>query len=230
LASAARCDGRIVANPAAGVPVPDDGEEGLGELPLSGAEVAAIFDALPRASAIDLRNRCLLELLYGCGLRISEACALDCDDIDTVRRALVVREGKGGQDALLPVMGTALAATRDWLAVRRTMLKGPDHGALLRNQYGRRFDRGAAYGWFIDLNAARGPDARYLRPHLFRHSIAVHLLRGGADIRHVQEFLRHADLDTTKIYLRMVPGRLAEACHKAMPEVEAGIGSPSSIS
>jgi site-specific recombinase XerD len=76
---------------------------------------------------------------------------------------------------------------------------------------------------FRALNARRGPEARQLHPHLLRHSIAVHLLRGGADGRHIQAFLGHGSLDTTKIYLRLVPGHLAEDYDKAMPEIAVGV-------
>lgn len=75
------------------------------------------------------------------------------------------------------------------------------------------------YAWFKKLNAARGPDARHLYPHLFRHSIAVHLLRDGVDVRCIQHFLGHAHLDTTKEYLRLVPGELQVAYDEAMPYI-----------
>jgi site-specific recombinase XerD len=217
-------EGRVVANPARSLPVPEDGEEELPQPPLSEAEVRALFDGLPRATAIDLRNRCFLELLYCCGLRISEAVGLDAGDVDPGERTLHVRNGKGSQERLLPVMGTALAAVKDWLALRRDLLRGPDRGALFLNQTGRRLAKGSMTEWISSLNAARGPDARHLHAHLFRHSIAVHLLRGGADVRHVQEFLGHACLDTTKIYLRMLPGRLKEEYERAMPEIAVNVG------
>ena len=84
----------------------------------------------------------------------------------------------------------------------------------------------SVYPFFEQLNVARGPDMQRLHPHLFRHSIAVHLLRGGADVRYIQEFLGHADLDTTKIYLRLVPGHLREDYDAAMPEIEVGLEDP----
>jgi site-specific recombinase XerD len=217
--------GRIASCPAATIPVPDAAEVELPKPPLSEAEVAALFDAMPRGSVIDLRNRCLLELLYGCGLRIAEALALNGDDIDITQRTLHVRRGKGHQQRLLPVMGAALAAVQDYQAVRRSLLRGPDTGALLLNQYGGRLTYESVRSWMWKFNAARGPEARHLHFHLFRHSIAVHLLRGGADIRYIQHFLGHADLDTTKIYLRLVPGRLKEDYEKAMPEIDVGVGS-----
>ena len=98
-----------------------------------------------------------------------------------------------------------------------------DHGALLVSQYGQRWKRMSVYNFFTKLNEARGPSARNLHPHLFRHSIAVHLLRGKADIRYIQELLGHADLDTTKHYLRLVPGHLREDYDAAMPDIATGL-------
>ncbi len=119
-------------------------------------------------------------------------------------------------------MATAAAAVKDWLAVRRTFLKGPDQGILFLSKDGKRWAGQNAYHRFRQLNRARGPEARHLHPHLFRHSIAVHLLRGKADIRYIQAFLGHSDLDTTKIYLRLVPGRLRAEYDAAMPEIAVG--------
>jgi site-specific recombinase XerD len=125
-------------------------------------------------------------------------------------------------------MGTALAAVQDYLAVRWTIRKGPDHGALFLTQYGKRLVRGGVYTLFEGLDRQRGPNARRLPPHLLRHSIAVHLLRAGAGVRYIQQLLGHGrghpahpavpqDLETTKVYLRLVPGQLREDYDKAMP-------------
>jgi len=217
--------GRILRNPALGLPAPDDGEQPLPDPPLSEGEVQALFAALPRRTVYDLRNACLLELLYGCALRIAEAVDLTCDDIDLSARTVRIRDGKGGQDRLLPLMTTAGAAVKDYLAVRRTLLKGPDQGALFLTKYGTAWRRLSVYGFFDRLNEVRGPDARHLYPHLFRHSIAVHLLRGKADVRYIQHFLGHSSLDTTKIYLRLVPGHLKEDYDRAMPEIAVGVSS-----
>jgi site-specific recombinase XerD len=214
--------GCIVRDPSRGLPLPDDGEEPLPQPPLSEAEVHALLAGLRRRSVTDLRNVCLLEMLYGCGLRRGEATRLDLDDVDLVRRTVSIHESKWGQSRIVPIMGSAATAVRDWLAVRRTLLHGPDCEAFFIAQTGKRLDGPSVAAVFWKLNARRGPEARHLHPHLFRHSIAVHLIRGGADIRHVQAFLGHADLNTTKIYLRMVPGRLKEEYDKAMPEIDVG--------
>jgi integrase/recombinase XerD len=217
--------GRIVVNPAKGLPLPDDGEEDLPQPPLSEAEVAAIIDGLPRATVLDLRAVCLLELLYGCGLRRSEALRLDLADVDLGRRTVLVRESKHGQTRVVPLPQTARVAIQTYLVLRRTLLHGPDTGALFLTVHGRRMQEDSVYEIFDRLNAQAGADARHLHPHLLRHSVAVHLLRRGADIRHIQAFLGHANLNTTKIYLRLVPGHLAEDYEKAMPEIETGLGA-----
>lgn len=217
--------GRIVVNPAAGLPLPDDGELPLPEPPLSESEVAALLDSLPRATVLDLRGVCLMELYYGCGLRLSEAIRLNLADIDLGRRTVLVLNSKHYQTRVVPLPGTARIAIQTYLALRRTLLRGPDTGALFLSEHGTRISQDIVYAVFERLNAQAGPDGRHLHPHLLRHSIAVHLLRGGADIRHIQAFLGHANLNTTKIYLRLVPGHLAEDYEKAMPEIETGMGS-----
>ena len=113
----------------------------------------------------------------------------------------------------------AWGAAQDYLTVRRALVRGPDHGALLLTRTGIRLPERAGCSWFQTLSRSRGPLAAHLHPRLFRHSIVVHLLRGGADIRHVQQFLGHANIETTKIYLRMVPGHLREAYDAAMPVI-----------
>jgi site-specific recombinase XerD len=92
---------------------------------------------------------------------------------------------------------------------------------FLSNEGGKRLKRIDAC--LSQINETRGPDARHVHAHLFRHSIAVHLLRGGADIRYIQNFLGHACLDTTKVYLRLVPGDLKEDYDKAMPDIAVGL-------
>jgi len=212
-----RDHGRILFNPAKGLPLPDDGEEDLPEPPLSEAEVAAILDSLPRASVIDLRHACLLELLYGCGLRLSEAIGLALSDLDLHRRTVLIRTSKHEQTRLVPLPKTAKAAILTYLSLRQTLVRGPDTGALFLTTQGQRWKQSSAYDLFGVLSRQA---QRRIHAHLFRHSIAVHLLRGGADIRYIQEFLGHADLDTTKIYLRLVPGHLKADYDRAMPEVD----------
>ena len=211
--------GKLLSNPARDLRVEHEDQEELPAPPLSMDEVAVLLDGLPRRNAIDLRNRALLELLYGCGLRLSEALALDLGDIELANKTLHVRKGKGAKERDLPLGRVAIHAVRDYLALRRSLLKGPDNGIFLLDRFGRRVTEGNVRSWFQNLNRASGPKAQRLHPHLFRHSIAVHLLQNGADVRYVQQFLGHEKLDTTKIYLRLVPGRLKEDYDKAFPDI-----------
>ncbi len=212
-------EGRILSDPAKDIPVPDDDQVDLLVPPLEEEQVAEILDNLPRRDVIDFRNRLHLELLYGCGLRIKESVDLNLRDVSLTRRTVHVKSGKGGKERILPMMRGVQGALKDYLVLRRSVLRGPDHGALLLSRRGDRLNPSTFRTFLRMLNRKRGQKARRVFPHLFRHSIACHLLRGGADIRHIQEFLGHSSLDTTKTYLRLVPGRLKEDYEKAMPEV-----------
>lgn len=209
--------GWTLRNPAVDLAVPDDADDDLPPSPLSEQQVLAIFAGLPRATVTDLRVMAHLELLYSCALRLSESLSLDVDDCDFDRRIVHVRSGKGGRSRHVLLMPRTLAVVQDYLAVRRSLLRGPDHGALLLDPRGRRVPETNVRDLFRRLNRYLPVGVLHIHPHLFRHSLAVHLLRGGADIRHVQVFLGHASLETTKIYLRMVPGHLKEVYDKAMP-------------
>ena len=206
--------GLVLRNPAEDIRVLDDDETPLPPAPLSEEQVAALFDSVPRRDAVDLRLRLHLELLYSCGLRNAEAVALDVSDLDLGQRTVLVRNGKGGRSRMLPALKGILTAASEYLTVRRELVCGPDHGALLLDPNGKRLPAWWVQRWM--QTASRDLGFRVF-PHLLRHSIAVHLLRRGLDIRNVQQFLGHADLETTGIYLRLVPGHLREDYDRAMP-------------
>jgi len=210
--------GKVLADPARDVVLLDEDEAPLPESPLTEDEISGILDGMPRRGVVDLRNRLHLELLYSCGLRITESLDLKLSDIDFQSKSMRV-QGKGGKVRVLPLMKGTLGALKDYLALRRSLLKGPDTGVLLLAQRnGGKLSESSIYAILRRL-CKKQKISRRLHPHLFRHSIAVHLLQRGADVRHVQEFLGHASIDTTKIYLRLVPGRLREDYDKAMPEI-----------
>lgn len=206
--------GKVLRNPAEYLRMPQDDEIPLPPAPLSEEQVGTFFNALPLRHVVDHRNRLHLELLYSCALRNAEAVNLDLSDLDMSDRTVLVREGKGGVTRLVPMLKGTLTAASEYLALRNELLRGPDHGALLLNTHGRRLADYWMQGWLRRASRSLGFK---VHPHLFRHSIAVHLLRRDADIRHIQQFLGHADLETTKIYLRLVPGHLKEDYDKAMP-------------
>lgn len=218
--------GLVPADPArhVAIPRPAAGDMPLPEPPLSEAEVAGLLARMPRRCATDLRDIALVELLYSAGLRRSEALALDLRDLDFRNRVVLVRNGKGAKPRDLPMYRGLHGALRDWLALRRSLLRGPDHGALLLSNRGRRLAKGGLPRIFGKITRLQGPGGRRVHPHLFRHSIAVHLLRGGADIRYIQAFLGHDDLESTREYLRLVPSDLRKAYDEAMPEIPVTAG------
>jgi integrase/recombinase XerC len=216
--------GKVLRNPAADLHLPEPDEEPLPPTPLSEEQVVAVFDTVGRGSVVDLRIRLHLEMLYSCALRNSEAVNLDVGDLDLDERTVLVRNGKGGKSRLLPLLATAHAAAADYLALRRELLCGPDHGALQLSPSGKRTPKWWMQDHLYKLNRTIG---FRVFPHLLRHSVAVHLLRRGADIRYIQQFLAYKDLETTKVYLRLVPGQLREDYDAAMPVFPVEPPSPS---
>ena len=210
--------GKLLSDPTRHVVIgrPDDDDQPLPEPPLDEEEVVRLFQSLPRRNVIDLRNHCHLELLYSGGLRIGESVELDVADVDMTNRTLHVH-GKGDKLRDVPMMRGLHGALANYLALRRRLLRGPDHGALLLSQFGRRLSKGTFMRFLDALNKKRLGKQR-LHAHLMRHSIAVHLLRAGTDIRWIQEFLGHDSLETTKIYLKLAPVDLRKAYDEAMPD------------
>jgi len=206
--------GLTLRDPTTDLSVLDDDGFPLPPAPLSEDQVAKLFAALPRATVVDLRNRLHLELLYSCALRNVEAVSLDAGDVDLDARTLFVRIAKGGTPRALPLMPGTMVAAGEYLALRRELLRGPDRGALLLTTHGKRLQPWYMQRWLASASRSLG---FRVHPHLLRHSIAVHLLRQKADVRHIQRFLGHASLETTKVYLRLVPGHLRDDYDRAMP-------------
>ncbi|MGY1802168.1 site-specific tyrosine recombinase XerD [Blastococcus sp. SYSU D00922] len=161
-----------------------------------------------------LRDRALLELLYGTGARISEAVGLAVDDLDR-GQAAVRLAGKGGKERVVPVGSYALRAVEDYLVRARPALAangrgGVRGGTLFLNVRGGPLSRQSA--WAILRSAAEraGLDTATVSPHTLRHSFATHLLDGGADVRVVQELLGHASVTTTQVYTLVTVDRLRE--------------------
>jgi integrase/recombinase XerD len=165
----------------------------------------------------ELRDRALLELLYGTGARISEAIGLDVDDLDT-ESASVRLVGKGGKERVVPVGRYATEAIAAYLVRGRIPLleRGPGGAALFLNSRGGRLSRQSA--WTVMRSAAeRAHISGEVSPHTLRHSYATHLLDGGADVRVVQELLGHASVTTTQIYTLVTVERLREVYASAHP-------------
>lgn len=179
-------------------------------------EVLAILDSAgaadhPRA----LRDRALLELLYSCGARISEAIALDVDDIDTGTRAVRL-SGKGGKERVVPVGGPAVEAIDAYLVRGRPALASRANPALFLNARGGRLSRQSAWQVLVDAAQRVGLD-KAVSPHTLRHSFATHLLDGGADVRVVQELLGHASVTTTQVYTLVTVNTMREVYATAHP-------------
>lgn len=180
------------------------------------AAMAAAELGAQQRDPLALRDKLIVELLYATGIRVSELCGLDIDDIDTGRRLLRVL-GKGNKQRTVPFGRPALTALTDWLADGRPTLVTPDSGpALLLGPRGRRIDpRQARTVVHQTVSAVAGaPD---IGPHGLRHSAATHLLEGGADLRVVQELLGHSTLATTQLYTHVTVARLRAVHDQAHP-------------
>ncbi|MEE3853499.1 site-specific tyrosine recombinase XerD [Gordonia sp. LSe1-13] len=162
-----------------------------------------------------LRDRALLELLYSCGARITEAISLDIDDFDTDARAVRLR-GKGGKERVVPVGGPAIAAIEAYLVRGRPALVRRAEPALFLNARGGRLSRQSAWQVLVDAARRAGLD-KAVSPHTLRHSFATHLLDGGADVRVVQELLGHASVTTTQVYTLVTVNTMREVYATAHP-------------
>ncbi|MFT4189002.1 MAG: site-specific tyrosine recombinase XerD [Aeromicrobium sp.] len=184
-------------------------------LPLE--QVEAILEASGAAGTrLALRDRALLELLYGTGARISEAVGVDLDDLDLDEGSLLLR-GKGGKQRIVPVGSYARAAVEAYLPARASLVSAKaSTPALFLNARGGRLSRQSA--WTVLTKAARAAGVEAdVSPHTLRHSFATHLLDGGADVRVVQELLGHASVATTQIYTLVTVDRLREVYAMSHP-------------
>ncbi len=186
---------------------------------ISVQDTVAMVESCDPNTVLGLRDRALLEFLYGSGARISEAVQLTGDALDLERRSVLLR-GKGGKQRLVPVGRYAVEAleaylvrARPALAAKRT--KGQAPRELFLNARGGVLSRQSAYG-IVSAAAARAgvPD---VSPHTLRHSFATHLLEGGADVRVVQELLGHSSVTTTQIYTQVTIDRLREVYAASHP-------------
>jgi integrase/recombinase XerD len=180
-------------------------------------EVERLLEAVSAAGTpAAVRDRALLEVLYGSGARISEAVGLDVDDVDP-GSGLVRLLGKGGKERIVPLGSYAARALDAYLVRQRPALAARAGGpALFLNSRGDRLSRQSA--WAVLQDAARRAGLEtHVSPHTLRHSFATHLLEGGADVRVVQELLGHASVTTTQIYTRVTADTLREVYAASHP-------------
>jgi integrase/recombinase XerD len=176
---------------------------------------AASTKVTPRS----LRDRAILELLYATGMRVSELVALNVGDVD-LASASVRCFGKGGKERVVPIYERAVQAIEKYLNEGRTHLaRGADQKALFLNQRGDRLTRQGL--WLIVKGYVKEAGIQVpVTPHTLRHSFATHMLRGGADLRNVQELLGHANIATTQVYTQVSNERLREVYDEAHPRAK----------
>ena len=211
------------ADPTEDVDTPRWGRKLPGFLTLD--EVEQLLAAPDASAAAGARDRAMLEVLYACGLRVSELCGLRAEDLQLQDGYLVAR-GKGSKERVVPLGSKAIAAVRDYLAgPRARLLRGRASRALFVTPRGGAFTRQGfwkllrRYALKVGL---RGP----LNPHKLRHSFATHLLERGADLRAVQALLGHADLATTQIYTHVNAARLRAVYDRHHPRSRSALSCP----
>ena len=186
---------------------------------LSAGEAERLIDAANGVTPRALRDKALVELLYGAGLRVSEAVGLEKNGVDLDERAVRVL-GKGGKQRVVPLGRQAAEALRRYLARGRPHLDRRRRPELFLNAKGGGLTRSGAFLILRRLADIAGLEPGRVHPHLLRHSFATHLLEGGADLRSVQEMLGHADLSTTELYTHVSDRRRREAYFAAHPHAK----------
>jgi integrase/recombinase XerD len=206
-------EGHLSADPTVALGVPRQPRSLPKAIPI--ADVERLID-LPAADLLGRRDRAILEVLYGTGVRISELAALDVDDLDIDAGSVLVRSGKGGKGRIVPVGKAARRAVGDYVTVTRPeltkKLKGGPAGhraALFLNARGGRLSRQGCWKILKAYARVAGLEDK-VSPHTLRHSFATHMLDAGADIRVVQELLGHANVTTTQVYTLVTDSRLRE--------------------
>jgi integrase/recombinase XerD len=210
--------GLLLRNPAEDLVIPSASP--LPRAALSEGQTARLMEA-PGDTKAGRRDRAILETLYGMGLRRGECARLDVSDVDLAAGTLLVRDGKGRKDRMVPVPGRAAAALGAYLKdVRPRLVVDPHEGALfLTAWWGHRLSDVSVS--FLLRRHAKAAGISKAHPHALRHACATHLLRGGADVRHVQAILGHKKLETTALYTRVVIEDLRQAVAHAHPRERA---------
>ncbi|HEX6706377.1 MAG TPA: tyrosine recombinase XerC [Albitalea sp.] len=216
-------DGLVAANPVEGVRAPKAPKPLPKALSVDHAvalaEPASVDD--PGSAALAARDRCMIELLYGCGLRVAELVGLDLRAGATAAGWIDADDasahvfGKGSKRRSVPVGTHALAALRDWLAARAA-IASPDEPALFVSQRGTRITDSQVRSR-LKRRAVLAGLPTHVHPHMLRHSFASHLLQSSGDLRAVQELLGHANITTTQVYTQLDFGHLSKVYDAAHP-------------
>ncbi|MGM9789832.1 MAG: site-specific tyrosine recombinase [Candidatus Cryptobacteroides sp.] len=188
--------GILISDPSDGIETPKPGKY----LPsvLSIEEVEDIMASVDTSTATGIRDRAILEVLYGCGLRVSEASELKISNI-FLGEGFVRILGKGSKERLVPMGEPAVDAIRNYLGLRPEPADRKSEDILFLNRFGKQLSRISIFN-MVKKQALAAGITKEISPHTFRHSFATHLIEGGADLRQVQQMLGHADILTTEIY------------------------------
>lgn len=182
---------------------------------LSLGEMAAILQAADTSTPLGLRDRALMELIYGAGLRVSEACGLRLDEAILDSACLRVT-GKRGKTRIVPLPALTLPWIETWLKEGRPKLAKRPRAEVLLGAKGGELSRKVAYDR-LQLMAVKAGVERHTSPHILRHTYAVHLLQGGADLRALQELLGHESIVTTQVYTQLDMEQVRQKFRQAHP-------------
>lgn len=185
-------------------------------------QVCKMLDSMPTDNALQIRDKALMEVLYGCGLRASEICGLDLSRVN-IDEGFMIVFGKGSKERLVPISGKAADALREYidhgaraaLSMKSKVAKQDSLSAVFLNARGGRLTRQGLFGIVKTTGEAAGIDN--LHPHTLRHSFATHMLEGGADLRVIQQLLGHSDISTTQIYTHVNRQHIREEYLMAHP-------------
>ncbi len=190
-----------------------------------GGEIEKLLSQPRGTEPAALRDRALLELMYACGLRASEAIGLELLDVDVEEGVLRAR-GKGSKERVVPIGQAAVRALRIYLERGRpALVKGVPEAHLFVNFRGGQLTRQGLYK-IVRRHALTAGLADRMSPHTLRHTFATHLLAGGCDLRSVQEMLGHADVSTTQLYTHLSSERLKDVYFRAHPRATVGGQTP----
>lgn len=177
-------------------------------------EIMKLLD-IKTITPFDYRNKCMLELLYGTGLRISELLSLTTNDIDTIN-CTVRCIGKGNKERIVPINDYIVESLNSYQKVRPLLLKNKTTKELFLNSRGEKISRTGFFKVLKELLLEKGLNPN-ISPHTLRHSFATHLLEYGADLRVIQEMLGHSDISTTRIYTHITNNKIKEDYQKYHP-------------
>ena len=159
-------------------------------------------------SPFDYRNKAMLELMYGCGLRVSELINIEMNDID-ITNCLIRIFGKGSKEREIPLGEYAIYYLKEYINIRNSLLKNKPCNKLFLNNHGMGMTRQGFFKMLKGLLKEKGINSE-VSPHTLRHSFATHLINRGADLRSIQEMLGHSDISTTKIYTKVSDEKVIE--------------------